>query len=138
MLCNQGDSISPDVRARLVACELNSGENHDFFSASTPPLEGKRMLFSRYVSERKRKGKPLRISFVDIRKAYFHALQERAIFMRAPKELGLPPNTVEQQVRCVYGTRDAGKLWEDTYTRVGRPWIPHWLQQPVRLPPSRP
>ena len=28
------------------------------------------MLFSRYVSERKRKGKPLRISFVDIRKAF--------------------------------------------------------------------
>ena len=76
------------------------------------------MLFSRYVSERWRKGKPLRISFVDIRKAYFNALPERAIFMRVPKELGLPPNTVAQQVRCVYGTRDAGKLWEDTYTQV--------------------
>ena len=38
--------------------------------------------------------------------------------MRVPKELGLPPNTVAKQVRCVYGTRDAGKLWEDTYTMV--------------------
>ena len=38
--------------------------------------------------------------------------------MRVPKELGLPPNTVAKQVRCVYGTRDAGKLWEDTYTQV--------------------
>ena len=118
VLCNKGDSQNPDVRARLVSCELNNGEKNDFFSASTPPLEGKRMLFARYVSERTRKGKPLRISFVDIRKAYFNALPERAIFMRVPKELGLPPNTVARQVRCVYGTRDAGKLWEDTYTQV--------------------
>ena len=118
VLCNKGDSSSPDVRARLVSCELNNGEKNDFFSASTPPLEGKRMLFSRYVSERQRKGKPLRLSFVDIRKAYFNAIPERAIFMRVPKELGLPPNTVARQVRCVYGTRDAGKLWEDTYTQV--------------------
>ena len=73
VLCYNGDSQYPDVRARLVSCELNNGENNDFFSASTPPLEGKRMLFARYVSERTRKGKPLRISFVDIRKAYFNA-----------------------------------------------------------------
>ena len=38
--------------------------------------------------------------------------------MRVPKELGLPPNTVAKQVRCVYGTRDAGKLREDAYTIV--------------------
>ena len=118
VLCNKGDAESPDVRARLVSCELNKGDRNDAFSASTPPLEGKRLLFSRYTSERKRRGKPLRISFVDIRKAYFNALPEREIYMRVPKELGLPPNTVAKQVRCVYGTRDAGKLWEDTYTMV--------------------
>ena len=38
--------------------------------------------------------------------------------MRVPHELGLPPNTVAKQIRCVYGTMDAGKLWEDTYTMV--------------------
>ena len=36
--------------------------------------------------------------------------------MRVPKEMGLPPNTVAKQARCVYGTRDSGKLWDDTYT----------------------
>ena len=36
--------------------------------------------------------------------------------MKIPKEMGMPSNTVAEQVRCVYGTRDAGKLWEDTYT----------------------
>ena len=75
-------------------------------------------VVARYVSERSRGGKPLRLSFVDIRKAYFNALPERDIYMRLPKEMGLPPNLVAKQVRCVYGTRDAGKLWEDTYTQV--------------------
>ena len=118
VLCNKGDSANPDVRARLVGCELNQGNRNDAFSASTPPLEGKRILFSRYVSERHRFGRPLRISFIDVRKAYFNAIPERAIYMRLPKEMGLPPDTVARQVRCVYGTRDAGKLWEDTYTLV--------------------
>ena len=34
-----GGSESPDVRARLVSCELNQGDRHDALSASTPPLE---------------------------------------------------------------------------------------------------
>ena len=38
--------------------------------------------------------------------------------MRLPPEMGLGPDVVAKQVRCVYGTRDAGRLWEDTYTRV--------------------
>ena len=99
VLCNKGDAQSPDVRARLVSCELNKGDRNDMFSASTPPLEAKRMLFARYVSERERKGKPLRLSFVDVRQAYFNALPERAIYVRLPKEMGFPPNTIARQVR---------------------------------------
>lgn len=76
------------------------------------------MLFTKFVSERKRNGKPLRLSFVDIRKTYFNAIPQRAIYMKLPPEIGLGPNVVARQVRCVYGTRDAGKLWEDTYTQV--------------------
>ena len=117
VLCNKGDAVTPDVRARLVACELNNGERNDMFSASTPPLEAKRLLFARYVSERTRNGQPLRLSFVDIRKAYFNAIPTWKIFMKVPKEMGLPPDAVAQQIRCVYGTRDAGKLWEDCYTQ---------------------
>ena len=60
----------------------------------------------------------MRLSFIDVRKAYFNAVPTRAIYMRLPKEMGLPPDTVARQVRCVYGTRDAGKLWEDHYTLV--------------------
>ena len=118
VLCNKGDHLAPDVRARLVSCELNNGERNDMFSASTPLLEAKRLLFTRYVSERHRKNKPLRLSFVDIRKAYFNALPERAIYMRLLREMGLPSNMVARQIRCVYGTRNAGKLWEVCYTQV--------------------
>ena len=99
VLCSKGDADSPDVRARLVSCELNQGDRNDSCSASTPPLEGKTLLFSRYVSERYRFGKPLRINFVDIRKAYFNALPTRAIYMRLPKERGLPSDEVARQVR---------------------------------------
>ena len=52
VLCNKGDSEAPDVRARLVSCELNQGDRNDAFSDSTPPLEGKRILFAKYACER--------------------------------------------------------------------------------------
>ena len=63
-------------------------------------------------------GKPLALSFCDATKAYFNAVPQRDIFVRAPKELGLPPNTVGKLVRCAYGTRDAGALWEEHYASV--------------------
>ena len=51
VLCNKGDDAQPDVRARLVACEVNHGEESGGqFFASTPPLEGKRMLFSDFAT----------------------------------------------------------------------------------------
>ena len=116
VMCNKGDDAEPDCRARLVACEVNkSGEKNSSFFASTPPLESKKLLFSQYAHERTRGGKPLRLSFVDIRKAYFHGIPKRNVYMSLPKEMGLPSHFVAKQVRCVYGTRDAGAIWEDCY-----------------------
>ena len=112
---NKGDHEQPDIRARLVACEVNKGDKQDSFYASTPPLEAKRILFSRLAQERRRGGKPLRINFIDIRKAYFNGTPKRPIFMAFPKELGLPSDKVAKLVRCIYGTRDAGAIWEDCY-----------------------
>ena len=115
VLCNKGDDQSPDLRARLVACEINRGDKQDQFFASTPPLEAKKMIFAQYAKERKRNGKPLQLSFIDIRKAYFNGIPKRPIFMAFPKEMGLPSNFVARLRRCAYGTRDAGAIWEDTY-----------------------
>ena len=35
--------------------------------------------------------------------------------MHLPKELGLAPNLVGRLVRCAYGCRDAGHIWELCY-----------------------
>ena len=100
-MCNKGDADTPDCRARPVSCELNKDGKVDAFSASTPPLEAKKLLFAKYASTRKKGSKPLRLSFVDICKAYFNAIPERAIYMKLPKEMGLSPDLVARQVRCV-------------------------------------
>lgn len=108
------------MRARLVAREVNKGQKDWNFYASTPPLESKKFLFSEYATEQRRmdsngKWQPLRLSFIDIEKAYFNAIPKRAVFMRLPAEMGLPKIIVARQTRCMYGTRDAGMLWEETY-----------------------
>ena len=68
--------------------------------------------------EKARAGKPLVVSFADATPAYFNAKPMRDLFIRAPKELGLPPNTMGRRLRCAYGTRDAGALWEEHYANV--------------------
>ena len=114
--CNKGDDSMPDVRCRLVACEINKGgDRPDHFFASTPPLEAKKLLFARFAQERMRSGQHLQLSFVDVRKAYFNGIPRRPVYMQFPKELGLPNNLVGKLVRCAYGTRDAGAIWEDAY-----------------------
>ena len=66
VVCNKGDAAAPDVRARLVACDINTFKTDDYF-ASTPPLESKRMLFSEFATRRTNAtGKPLELSVVDI------------------------------------------------------------------------
>ena len=37
--------------------------------------------------------------------------------MRFPPELGMPKDMVGRLVRCMYGTRDAGAIWENCYTK---------------------
>ena len=104
--CNKGDSTNPDIRCRLVACEINKGDKHDNFFASTPPVAAKRMLFAQYTQEQTRKGNNLRLSFVDVRKAHFNGIPKRPLHMAFAKELGLPSHIVAKQIRCVYGTHD--------------------------------
>ena len=37
------------------------------------------------------------------------------IHLAFPKELAIPDHLVAHLKRCVYGTRDAGAIWEDCY-----------------------
>ena len=112
--CNKGDSANPDVRARLVAQEVNTYQEEAYFAA-TPPLECKRALISQMVTERTRNGAPLKLCFVDVRKAYFNGRPTRNLYVRLPKEMGLPRSMLGKLQRCLYGTRDAGHIWEAVY-----------------------
>ena len=57
----------------------------------------------------------MRLSFIDIQKAYLNGVPARLIYMSLPPELGLPRHVVAKHTRCVYGTRDAGMIWEQCY-----------------------
>ena len=98
-----------------MACKVNyGGVKEESVYASTPPLEAKRLLFAKYVDQPVINGKPMRLGFVDAKKAYFNGIPKRNVFMRLPREMGLPSHMVGLQVRCVYGARNAGAIWEDT------------------------
>ena len=114
----KGDMATPGVRARLVAQEVNTYKSDEFF-ASTPPLEAKRLLFSELTTRRRtRNGRALELSFLDIKKAYFNAIPRRLLHLFLPKEMGLGARAVAHLKRCVYDTRDAGMLWEETYSHA--------------------
>ena len=55
VLRDQGDAETPDVRARLDSCESNTDGKQDAFAASTPPLEGKKILFAKYAQSKDKK-----------------------------------------------------------------------------------
>ena len=55
---------------------------------------------------------PIGLSSIDNKKAYFNGVPSRLIYMSLPPELGLSKHVVAKQTRCVYGTRDAGMIWE--------------------------
>ena len=115
--CNKNDVNDPDVRCRLVAQEVNLHADDSFYAA-TPPLEAKRLLFSQWSTEQCRNGERLQLSFVDVKKAYFYGIPDRHLYVRFPAELGMPKNMVGRLVRCMYGTRDAGAIWENMLHRM--------------------
>ena len=59
---NKGDVDHPCCRGRYVAQEINTnGDADPSFYAATPPLEAKRILMSRWASEKKRASKHLKL-----------------------------------------------------------------------------
>ena len=66
---NKGDERDPEYRSRLVAKEIAYKKDELMFAA-TPPLEAKKLLFSKAVTgTRNNNGKPLKLLFVDVRRA---------------------------------------------------------------------
>ena len=63
------------------------------------------------------KWRSFRAPFRRREKTYFNAVPVRNMHLQFPKELGAPKGKVAHLLRCVYGTRDAGLLWEEAYAR---------------------
>ena len=77
---NKGDTEKPEYRSRLVAKEIKKDNRQDLFAA-TPPLECKKLLFSMAVTKgigyTKDHMKGMKLDFIEVRRAYFHAQSKR-------------------------------------------------------------
>ena len=74
-----------------LAKQLKYLSNEKSPFAATPPLEAQKILFSMAVTEsigfkKGQKNKGLKLDFIDIRRAYFHAPARRDIFIELPDE----------------------------------------------------
>ena len=82
---NKGDEKNPDLRARLVAREINTHKRLDLF-ATTPPLESLRAVLSILASNQG--NEQAKDNFIlmsnDIKRAYFYAPAQRPVFITIP------------------------------------------------------
>ena len=58
VLCNKSDAESPDVRARLVSCELNKDGKQDAFASSTLLSRARRSSSPNMLSPKTEKANP--------------------------------------------------------------------------------
>ena len=103
-------------RSRYVGRDFKpkgEGPRAEIF-ASMPPLEAKKILFSRAASQagerRKRK-----LLFIDIKKAHMNAVCQEWAFIELPEE-------IREEGQCgllkhwIYGMRPAARAWEEDYS----------------------
>lgn len=111
------DSAHPEYRSILVAPEIKAYKREAMFAA-TPPLEAKQRLLSlattRGIGWDPKWKKSMKLDFKNVRRAYFHAMARRSIYVARPEEY-------RQEGQCgrlnnaMYGTRDAAQHWESAY-----------------------
>ena len=82
---NKGDTQSPLVRSRYVACEVNTYKDESLFAA-TPPLEALRLLLSD-AAARTQQSKPKKLLLIDVKKAHLHADAVREVYVSLPPGL---------------------------------------------------
>ena len=85
--------------------------------AGTPPLEAKKMLMMMATTHGIGTGVKdhLKIDFIDVSRAYFHARARREVFIKLPPE-DHEDGMCGKLVKAMYGTRDAAQNWEMEYT----------------------
>ena len=123
---NKGGAIRPDIRARLVACELNTdADESGMFYAATPPLEDASMLVSEYATKRFQDGAPLQTPGLGITKAYVHGRQTRDLLCSFAKRAWL--TLVHRRVPTKMHVREPGReanLGRDLRLIPQPDWLP--------------
>ena len=119
----KGDERSPEIRCRLVAKEVkkrnNTEEESVNFITSTQPLEAVKILISEAVTKRvSRNNRPLKLSFIDVKKAHLCSDVLRELYIDPPPEANGQPDIVWLLQRAMYGTRDAAAAWEREWTKT--------------------
>ncbi|MDP6295142.1 MAG: hypothetical protein QF618_03930, partial [SAR324 cluster bacterium] len=102
---NKGDALEPNVRSRLVAKELRAFApwipQEDLFAA-TPPGAALNLLLSTMVTRKSRRGpgraggKPYKMAFLDVRRAFFRAAATETVFIELPEEALAPGERKEE------------------------------------------
>ena len=106
------------VRSRLVARDFKGGDKHrDDLFADTPPLEAKRLLFSR-AATRRPDGRYRKLMLIDAKKAHLNPRCEEDVFIELPRECGAKPNMCGKLVYWLYGFRPASAAWEKHYAEL--------------------
>ena len=114
---NKGDKVNPEYRSRIVAKDFKIDKRWDVFAA-TPPLEALKMLISLWMTEGigfTSNNSRMKMEFIDVRRAFFHAPAQREIYIELPEgdeEEGM----VGLLDKSLYGTRDAASNWEHAYS----------------------
>ena len=110
----KGTMDDPVYRCRLVARDFkgNDDSREDFFAAM-PPLEAKKVLFAMAASQRGRVGPPLKLMFIDVKKAHLYGKCTDEVFIELPKEYGEKKDMCGKLVYWLYGMRGAARGWED-------------------------
>ena len=60
----------------------------------------------------------MKLPFPDVKKSYVNGLPKRSMYIRLPPEMGMGKGVMGKLKRCIYGTRDAGAIWEATFTQT--------------------
>ena len=118
VITNEGDDITPNVRARLVAKEIKADSRLDMFAA-TPPLEAKKLLLSMACTEgigfkAGQSESGMKLDFIDVRRAYFHCKARPKVYVQLPKE-DESRGMCGRLNKSMYGSRYAAQNWEFAY-----------------------
>ena len=102
----------------MVAQEINTYKREDVFAA-TAPFEAKKMLMSLAVTEGVGlksgcRSKDIKLDFIGVRRAYFHARASREIYIQLLAEDD-SPGMCGLLRKAMYGTRDVAQNWEFSF-----------------------